>query len=251
MVSRSFRELSWSRAARARELAAQFEAAREALLFFGHVAEFQANSVPVEIAWAGLPELLPSVCTLIRRVGTDKMKTALRGLASDRFEQLLARYWERQETDGPDCLPARILLQPFVYRHSLGKKEKIGRAGADRPQACPRCSHAPQVGLLRGIGHGRALSLVCALCLHEWESPRNACTFCGKERRKVLVYYSAEEFPARSLQCCNACGRYLHLIDLEEEVAAVADADEIAGLILDVWAVERGFKKQQLNMVGI
>ena len=251
MVSRPFRELSRARAQRARELAVQFEAAREPLLFFAAVAEFQASFVPVDVDWAELPDLQTPVCELIRRAGTNPMKKALQGLLPESFEGLLRGYWRRETVDGPECLPARILLQPWAYSHSIAKETRAGEGTAEWSRTCPRCAHFPQVGLLRGVGHGQALSLVCALCLHEWPSPRNICTACGKEGREVLAYYSATGFRARSLQCCNACSRYLQLIDLEEEAAAVADADEMAGLVLDVWAGDQGFKKQQLNLAGI
>ena len=251
MVSRPFRELSRARAQRARELAVQFEAAREPLLFFAAVAEFQASCVPIDVNWEELSDLRIPVCELIRRAGTDSMKKALQDLLPESFEGLLLGYRRRATVDAPECLPARILLQPWAYSHSMAKGTRAGEGTVEWSRTCPRCAHYPQVGLLRGVGHGQALSLVCALCLHEWPSPRNICTACGKEGREVLAYYSADGFPARSLQCCNACRSYVHLIDLEEDAAAVADADEMAGLVLDVWAVDQGFKKQQLNLAGI
>ena len=105
--------------------------------------------------------------------------------------------------------------------------------------------------MYRGVGHGRALELSCSLCLHTWPFPRNRCSSCGTEEREAISYYSSPSFPATTLQVCSSCGGYLHLIDLVVEPAAVADVDEAAGLVLDLWAAQQGFSKRQPNLAGM
>ena len=115
----------------------------------------------------------------------------------------------------------------------------------------PDCEHIPQVGLLKPLGHGQALWLACARCLHEWEYPRNHCVACGQTDAKKLAYYRAEQIPHIQVMTCDECRQHIHLIDLEREPRAIADIDEIVALPLDVWAIERGFTKVHPNLAGI
>ena len=47
------------------------------------------------------------------------------------------------------------------------------------------------------------------------------------------------------------CGRYLKSIDISKAGLAVPLVDEIAGASLDVWAVEHGYTKIELNLIGL
>jgi FdhE protein len=119
------------------------------------------------------------------------------------------------------------------------------------PGRCPKCGHAAQVGCIRPKADGTALSLVCSLCLLEWDFVRGRCVRCGHDKEKEIAYYSADEIPHLQVMACSACRHYLHLVKFDREPRAVADVDEIAALPLDVWAHEKGFCKVQPNLVGI
>ena len=53
------------------------------------------------------------------------------------------------------------------------------------------------------------------------------------------------------LQACDGCRTYLNVVRRDAAPEAVPDVDEIAALPLDVWAVERGYRKLVRNLVGV
>ena len=65
------------------------------------------------------------------------------------------------------------------------------------------------------------------------------------------AFYSLELFPHIQTQTCDACQRYLHVIDLVKDTGACPDVDEIAALPLDVWAADSGYEKITPNLIGI
>lgn len=211
--------LSRSRAARARELAARYPASAEALHFLAEIADFQASIAPAT-PLADLPALIE----LVRARGPARLAEAAASLGPNTLGSL--------DPADPQSFFARVLFQPALYSN-------------------PGCEHAPQAGLLKPLGHGQALWLSCARCLHEWEYPRNRCVACGQTDAKKLAYFRAEQLPHIQTMTCDECRQYIHLIDLEQEPRAVADIDEVAALPLDLWAIERGFAKIQPNLAGI
>ena len=52
-------------------------------------------------------------------------------------------------------------------------------------------------------------------------------------------------------ESCETCKGYLHVVDLERDPAAIPEVDELAGLPLDLWAVENGYHKLQPNLAGV
>jgi FdhE protein len=145
------------------------------------------------------------------------------------------------ESDPVTTFFARVLLQ--------ASRIEGGATGAGR--GCPRCGHPAQAGSLRPAGDGTALSLVCSLCLGEWESPRELCRSETCPDGEALVYYEAAEISHIRLQACNRCRRYIHLVRLDVAPDAIADVDEIGGLALDVWARENGYLKGCRNLMGM
>ena len=41
------------------------------------------------------------------------------------------------------------------------------------------------------------------------------------------------------------------IVDLSSDPAAIPEVDELAGLPLDLWAIQEGFHKLQPNLAGI
>lgn len=109
----------------------------------------------------------------------------------------------------------------------------------------------PQCGVLRPEGHGAALTLLCPIRQTERPFERGRCYSCGEQRTEQIAFYGSEEMPAVQMQVCESCGSYWHLIDLEKDPEASPEADEIAALPLDTWAVEQGYKKVHANLVGM
>ena len=248
MASRDFRPLALRRAARARKLAERFEASRGALHFAEAVCRFQSEIAHQAQHWEGLGRLRERVVKQIQKIGPPALREATGELDSASFQASLEKYWHQKDTASPDSLPARIVLQPYAFQQAPGPRVA---APGQPPNRCPSCGHSPQAGILRPSGHGSALSLVCSLCLQEWPCTRGACSACQKSGRGVLDFYSSEELPHIQLQACRFCRNYLHLADLGKDPEAVPDIDELTALPLDVWAVDAGYVKHQVNLVGI
>ena len=227
-------------------LAARYPASREALEFYGEIARFQqqaegsGTASDVESAL----KLHEPLRRLVRERGSQVLKQAAEALDEGACREALYAYLGQIDTTSARSFFARVLLQPRVFSQGDG-----GRSHPDN--LCPHCGHPPQVGVLRPKGDGAALTLTCSLCLSEWPFPRSQCTACGEQDEKKIAYYSPEQIAHLQTQVCDTCQRYLHHVDLAKDIQAVPDVDEIAALPLDVWALERGYRKQQPNLVGI
>lgn len=260
MVSRDFQALAARRAARAHKLAERYPASCEALQFFGEIAAWQSDfsaTLPAETANLdeALDSLLPGRQTLIALVeatGPPRLRDETLHYDEKACRDSLRDYYTRGDTQSARSLFARVLLQPGLFTWDLSSwRPKPPNAADERGQNCPRCGHAPQAGCLRPHGDGAALSLACSLCLHEWPFTRLRCPGCGEGGHQKLSFYSTAEFPHLEVQVCESCKTYLHLIHLEKDSGAVADADEMAALPLDVWAQQQGYRKIQPNLAGI
>jgi FdhE protein len=66
-----------------------------------------------------------------------------------------------------------------------------------------------------------------------------------------MAFYSAAEIPHVRVDVCDTCHFYLKSVDLTKTGLAVPVVDELATLSLDLWAREKGYRKFQMNMLGI
>ena len=179
--------------------------------------------------------------------------------ALDFYGQLIGFADDREELKrvilkhGPSLLrqTAREGREPALgFMERVMLRQNPPQRQAPHSNRCPQCGQKPQCAVLVPEGHGSAYLLMCSLCLAEWRFPRAQCAWCGGEGE--LAYYANEEmFPHIQTQTCDACQRYLHVIDLGKDVAACPDVDEIAALPLDVWAVDSGYEKITPNLIGI
>ncbi len=67
----------------------------------------------------------------------------------------------------------------------------------------------------------------------------------------MLDFHSSQELFQIQVQACRFFWTYLYIVDLEKESEAVPAIDELAAISLDVWAREKGYSKEQINLVGI
>jgi len=116
---------------------------------------------------------------------------------------------------------------------------------------CPICAGKPLAGVLREEGHGAKRSLVCSLCLTEWNYRRLVCPACGEDRFDRLVSYTASQFEHLRVEACETCKTYMNTVDLTKNGLAIPEVDELAGLPLSLWARENGYTKLQSNLLGI
>ena len=244
MVSRDFQALSARRIARAKQLADLYPSSQEVLDFFAELVAFQRDIFQEVGQRAALPDFHTPLVNLITTIGPTPMRQRASTLDEPGLRRALEDYWSQVDTCSPDSLFARVLLQPYSIKMDLEPPS----ASEER---CPRCGHRPQVSVLRPEGHGKALTLVCSLCLHEWSFARGKCAACGEDDEKGMSHYASSGFEHIQVVTCEACRTYLHSIDLSREIAAIPDVDELAALPLDVWAQQQGFHKLQPNFAGI
>src|SRR5437867_1718842 len=231
------------RAERARLLAGRYPASREILIFYAGLAEWQGEAALRLHRERGvspfglLPAVFPSLLDLVSRTGPQALAQAARELDATHLSKLAEEYWITTENPSTERAQffVRAALQPYAGSFPVGLD-------------CPRCPQPPQAGCLSPQGEGLAFEIVCALCLRRRPFPRTRCPGC--ESSDVAVY-TTPDFPHLRLQACNACQRYLPIVDLSQDPGAIPEVDELAGLPLDLWALENGFRKLQENLAGI
>ncbi len=261
---------------RAKELAKDYPAASELLTFYLEIATFQKSLLADEklsrsdgspqsenvsfqdsLDLAPLLPKFPSLLALVKRVGPSALVEAAEELArteQEYWEHLLSTYW-RAEGHVVDGAPethlffARTFLQP--YAEALASKSAVELPRFSSSSSCPVCGGKPQVGVLREEGHGAKRSLVCSLCLTEWDYRRVLCPACGENRFDALPVYTASQFEHVRVEACDTCKRYIKTVDLTKNGLAVPVVDELATVPLTLWAEEKGYTKLQPNLLGI
>jgi formate dehydrogenase accessory protein FdhE len=202
--------------------------------------------VPAESAFAAASAVVPAALAAERPRDAAEIDTLLR------------------DTWRSASLPffARLVLQPYaellaVLAGGAGFREPVyaGRGLETTPgrTGCPFCGGRPQLSILRqesgADGGGRAL--MCATCMTVWPTRRVLCSNCGEEDERRLGYYQTPELPHLRVDACESCRHYLKTVDLTRLGLAVPIVDEMAGAALDLWAVERGYQKIELNLIGL
>ena len=114
---------------------------------------------------------------------------------------------------------------------------------------CPFCDSLPVVGGLREAGHGAKRSLLCGLCLSEWDYLRLVCPACGERKFDALPVYTAEQFSGARVEGCDTCRAYLKTIDATKDGLAVPLVDDLATVALDLWARDQGYVRLRPNLL--
>ena len=262
---------SWEqRLARAGELAKRYPASAEMLGFYARTAGFQRALAASISAGAGKPKQAGRDLTLVPELdlggfrelletvakvgppGLAQAARALQGQGQEGWGQLLAAYWRKDASladgEGKYVFFCCSFLQPYAEQARQGWTLP---AGAPETTLCPFCGHKPVAGVLREEGVGGKRSLLCSFCLGEWDFRRMVCVSCGQEAPVKLAVYSAEEFPHVRIDACDSCRTYTKTVDLTKDGHAVPLVDEMAAAALDLWAGEHGYRKLQLNLLGM
>jgi FdhE protein len=226
--------MSWQRRIeRAQELAKESPVLPELLDFYQQIARFQST-----VAEGPAPTNLEALLALIRRTAPDLMAQAARpGIT---WDDLL------RSADPMHAFFARVLLQA----DAAARARRSPVATGIQPH-CPFCAEKPVAAILRPEGDGGKRFLLCGLCFTEWEYRRLLCPNCGEEDKEKLPVYTAEEFPHIRVESCDTCRVYLKAIDLTKNGRAVPEVDELASVVLDLWAAEHGYTKLQPNLFGM
>src|ERR1041385_2287784 len=149
---------------------------------------------------------------------------------------------------------AKSLLQPYAHWMVETKTTPAGRELAGGERTCPFCGGKPQLSYLLAKESGSESGnrdLLCSNCLFAWEFRRGVCANCGEERPAKLSYFHSPEFDHIRSEACDSCKHYLKGIDLTRLGHAVPLVDEVYSAPLDLWAREHGYKKIELNLVGL
>jgi len=147
--------------------------------------------------------------------------------------------------------------QEFLVLAFLQPYAEFARSHVSMPIAnsasllCPCCNRKPALAILRPQGDGGRRSLLCGVCLTEWEFRRIVCPGCGLEDHAKLPVYTAESFPYIRVECCDTCQTYIKSIDMTKNGLAEPMVDELASIPLDLWAQERGYSKLRPNLLGM
>lgn len=245
---------SWdARIQRAEQLASEYRVAAELLGFYAQIARFQKSvfeSLQPRAGQSLQPECLaphfPRLLDLVQRIGPPTLADASAELKRNAcsFQEAVAAYNDRDQA----CrFFPRALLQ--VYAERLAAKNAIPVSTST--SCCPFCGEKPQVGVLRGEGDGAKRSLVCSLCVSEWDFRRILCPGCGEENKDRLPVYTSEAFPYVRLEACDSCHAYIKSVDLTKDGRAIPSVDEMAAIPLDLWAEECGYAKLETNLLGM
>jgi FdhE protein len=260
---------------RARVLAETYPFAAQVLAFYREIAAFQKSLLsslkPVsgngkerdaDLPFGDCLDLVPILPSfpvflkLIERVGTPVLAQAATKLAREepgRWEGLLLACWKTggkvvEGTEETHLFFARAFLQPCAEELARRRAIELPRFGSS---TCPICGGRPQVGVLREEGHGAKRSLVCSLCLTEWDYRRVICPACGEDEFEKLSAYTASQFEHMRVEACETCKTYINTVDLTKNGLAIPEVDELAAIPLSLWAQEKGYTKLQRNLLGL
>jgi FdhE protein len=227
-------QMSWQRRIeRAEELAAESPVLPELLHFYRDIARFQSK-----VADGPTPANLEALLALVRRSAPDPMAQAAKRIHT--WDDIL------RSADPLHAFFARVLLQA-----SAESRARNAPVSGGVQARCPFCGEKPVAAVLRPEGDGGKRFLLCSMCFTEWEFRRLLCCNCGEEDKEKLPVYTAEEMPHVRVEACDSCRVYVKAIDLTKNGRAVPEVDEIAAVVLDLWAAEHGYTKLQTNLFGM
>jgi Protein involved in formate dehydrogenase formation len=116
---------------------------------------------------------------------------------------------------------------------------------------CPICGGSAAIGEIRGLDGGRRLR--CRGCGGDWATQWLRCPFCGEaDHDKLGSLMSADSLERLSVDVCDGCGSYVKMLRtltaISPEQVVVQD---LATLVLDVAAAERGYRRHATNGRGV
>jgi formate dehydrogenase accessory protein FdhE len=184
--------------------------------------------------------------------GPSQLRHTARIRVGESFEiaqNRLALYWSGEIRARDDYL-SRAMLRPYaaMLRHAAIPPDRNHAIGH-----CPFCGGVPATSCRRSgaSSDGAARSLVCALCGLEWPINRILCPACRENEPRKLPAFASEALPLARIEACETCGRYLKSVDLSVDPRAVPEADDVASLALDLWAVEHGYTRLEPGLAGL
>ena len=245
------------RIARARTLAGEETAAREALTFYAALAAYQKSLASGAETGGALRldpvvDAIPDFLSWLTSHGPAPLAEAaadMRAVARDEWRRLGSRVQETRSD--PEAFVIEAVLQPFAELAMSGRTTPLSTEEPVCPAHCPACRALPVLAVLREEGHGAKRTLLCSLCFTEWPYRRILCPNCGEQQFDALPVYTAEQFAHVRIEACSRCQRYIKTIDLSKNGLAVPLADDIASVALDLWAREQSYVRIKRNLLAL
>jgi FdhE protein len=252
---------------RAEALAGRSDGAKELLAFYGRLLRAQKEiyeylrsrrgwlpSGELEQDLPVLRVMMPMLLRVVESSGPEALAGEARGLlraSESEIDGMLLGFWFN-----PSDMHffAKAFLQPYArWLAETGARHVRGQpSGAEN--RCPFCGGRPQLTFLESAAAGAdggARRLMCATCLTAWPFRRIGCANCDEERPAKLGVFHSPAFDNVRVEACDTCRHYIKGIDLTRLGLAVPLVDEVAAAPLDLWAVEHGYTKIELNLVGL
>ena len=174
----------------------------------------------------------------------------LKNTSSEDVDRMLLNYWILpSDTD----FFAKAFLQPYG-QFILSVHGLMHANAASSERRCPFCGGKPQLSVLQNKEAGAESGnrdLMCAKCLSIWPFRRLVCAHCGEENPSKLAYFQSSTYDHVRVEACDTCKHYLKGVDLTRLGTAQPLVDEVAAAPLDLWAIDHGYTKIELNLVGI
>ena len=249
-----------TRIARCHQLAQDSPPTTELLTFYATVLEAQKqiyDSLRVlgPVAYnLELREYLHALLQAVKSSGPPALvdqATTLMSASRETIDEMLSDYWQNRSDKQ---FFAKALLQPYAQQLAESRATPLNSSLPRRENQCPFCSGKPQVSFLKITESGSESgnrNLLCATCLSAWEFRRVVCASCGEERPFQLSYYQTDEYEHVRIEACDSCKQYIKGVDLTRLGYAVPLVDDVATAALDLWAVEHGYTKIELNLIGL
>jgi len=246
---------------RAIELASTSDGVNELMVFYAHLLRAQSEVYEFLVSqrdWAPSGELEQDIpvfrsmfATILRTVedaGPPPLVEQARSLkTTEAIDELLRDYW-RAPSDTQFF--AKAFLQPYAQYVSQLHNQNASR----NERRCPACDGKPQLSFLQNhetTAESGNRDLMCANCLTVWPFRRVVCANCGEEDPAKLAYFQTTTFNHVRIEACDTCKHYLKGVDLTRLGHAQPLVDEVAAAPLDLWAVEHGYTKIELNLIGL
>jgi FdhE protein len=248
---------------RAEQLAAKHPFAAEILSFYIHVARYQEglhqrleqvsrNGAVDSPDFHELVASFPSFLAIVEERAPARLAQVahdLRNSDPSSWTDLFSQCWTH--IDAPTDPQEFLVLAFFQPYAELTRSRAPMQLEGYTSLLCPFCNRKPALGVLRQQGDGGRRSLLCGVCLAEWEFRRVICPGCGQEDHAKLPVYTAAELPYIRVECCDACHTYIKSIDLTKNGLADPLVDELASVPLNLWAQEHGYVKLHPNLLGM
>jgi FdhE protein len=113
--------------------------------------------------------------------------------------------------------------------------------------ACPTCGAPPLCSMVVGwSGAENTRFCACSMCGTLWNYPRVNCTLCGSTEG-IAYQEITHGLAAAKAETCDACGRYVKVLQQRDQRSVDPVADDIATLGLDLLLRQSEYRRGAVN----